>query len=928
MKNMLLFITALLTSTALLAQTADEALRLEGYAKNIAQFNRNNPQEKVYLHMDNRSYFIGDTIFFKAYVLNASTLQRTKVSEVLYVELLNESGIEMEHKKLKVVGGVCHGSFILKDSYRTGYYEIRAYTRYMLNFGNEKMPWMNIHKHVKEKNLNPYAITPEQRMTTSKPTLESVFPTPIWDQSIVADANHCQFTRVFPVYMKPEKPGEYKREKDWYPIHTQLAYPKETEEELRDDSLRIAFYPEGGMLVAGTASRIAIDVSDQWGREKSISGHITEGRNGKDTLATFRAGRRGRGTFTLTPERGKHYYAHIAYKDKEYRYALPQVDKSGYALCLTAPIAQGDAAFTVCASGIPDALIGWTLQCRGALTAFDTIGTTANTVHEVTIPRTNLIPGVNQLTLFNARGEVLAERLFFVSPPKERSTLSITTQLPDSLAPFEKVTLDFQAMAANGYFDHTHFSLSVTDAGECDETFDTGDIHSEMLLSSDLKGFIKDVDSYFRHTNDTAMRNDIDLLMMVQGWRRYEWQTMAGTVPYTPRYTPEYGLQLDGYVITDEAPEDKFADASSYKRLGNVAAHVTMIDPLITVDDTCHADSLGNYHMAFKRDFFGEVPMTIELRETADKAKRKGLVGRLKYAYPIIHRAFSPATTPYDYYQHHSPHDDELRTVINNYDWQMEGNIENVDIRKRHKQSSELYLDRPEIVVDYYKEWNYTIDRGIPNANIYDHKQYYANERDIDAKEAFLMGDEEYTHPSNENNEIRLNYTLGRSRLWGRIARLEDSLFTYTSGRKSRYQVYLMPKKINVYTNLVSREALSTPIDDDTDTRPFVVWKPEYYKRSLSPRTAPYMLKDGVRNTFIEGYSRVVSFYHRDYSGDELPDSADYRRTLYWNPSITTTPIGKAQVTFYNNARAKRIHIRAEGISRYGGLVVYDSEKK
>ena len=157
MRSILLFITALLTSTVLLAQTADEALQLEGYAKNIAQFNRNNPQEKVYLHMDNRSYFIGDTIFFKAYVLNASTLQRTKVSEVLYVELLNESGIEMEHKKLKVVGGVCHGSFILKDSYRTGYYEIRAYTRYMLNFGNEKMPWMNIHKHVKATHDNKQA---------------------------------------------------------------------------------------------------------------------------------------------------------------------------------------------------------------------------------------------------------------------------------------------------------------------------------------------------------------------------------------------------------------------------------------------------------------------------------------------------------------------------------------------------------------------------------------------------------------------------------------------------------------------------------------------------------------------------------------------------------------------------------------------------
>ncbi len=41
------------------------SLRLEGYATNIARFNRHFPQEKVYLHMDNRSYFIGDTLFSK-----------------------------------------------------------------------------------------------------------------------------------------------------------------------------------------------------------------------------------------------------------------------------------------------------------------------------------------------------------------------------------------------------------------------------------------------------------------------------------------------------------------------------------------------------------------------------------------------------------------------------------------------------------------------------------------------------------------------------------------------------------------------------------------------------------------------------------------------------------------------------------------------
>lgn len=91
MKNILLFITALLFSTVLLAQTADEALQLEGYAQSVLQFNHEYPQEKVYLHMDNRSYYIGETIWFKAYVMNALSLRPTHTSGVLYVELPYQS---------------------------------------------------------------------------------------------------------------------------------------------------------------------------------------------------------------------------------------------------------------------------------------------------------------------------------------------------------------------------------------------------------------------------------------------------------------------------------------------------------------------------------------------------------------------------------------------------------------------------------------------------------------------------------------------------------------------------------------------------------------------------------------------------------------------------------------------------------------------
>ena len=133
---------ALLYSSTQLAfgrSVANDVDDIKDYARNIIDFNREYPQEKVYLHMDNRSYFIGDTIWFKAYVMNATTLRPTDTSGVLYVELLNEKGVEMEHKKLRIVDGMCHGEFSLKEDYRTGYYEIRAYTRNMLNFGNDSV---------------------------------------------------------------------------------------------------------------------------------------------------------------------------------------------------------------------------------------------------------------------------------------------------------------------------------------------------------------------------------------------------------------------------------------------------------------------------------------------------------------------------------------------------------------------------------------------------------------------------------------------------------------------------------------------------------------------------------------------------------------------------------------------------------------------
>ena len=95
-------------------------------------------QEKVYLHFDNNCYFLGDTIWYKAYVVLADDNSPEPLSRILYVELLNEQGYLMERQQLRIdKQGQADGCFAICDTLFAGFYEVRAYTKWMLNFGYE-----------------------------------------------------------------------------------------------------------------------------------------------------------------------------------------------------------------------------------------------------------------------------------------------------------------------------------------------------------------------------------------------------------------------------------------------------------------------------------------------------------------------------------------------------------------------------------------------------------------------------------------------------------------------------------------------------------------------------------------------------------------------------------------------------------------------
>ena len=89
----LLYIIVLFLFGSISAQGQEsDAERLFAYFKKLSGFDNQYPREKVYLHTDNDAYMEGETLWFRAYVVRASTLRPDPVSKVLYVELLDDCG--------------------------------------------------------------------------------------------------------------------------------------------------------------------------------------------------------------------------------------------------------------------------------------------------------------------------------------------------------------------------------------------------------------------------------------------------------------------------------------------------------------------------------------------------------------------------------------------------------------------------------------------------------------------------------------------------------------------------------------------------------------------------------------------------------------------------------------------------------------------
>ena len=467
------------------AELEEKVDGLDRLVARLKAFGEKIPQEKVYVHLDNTSYFQGDTIWFAAYTRQTNTDRPSDVSRVLYAELYNNDGYLVERKMIDMKDGRGHGFFALNNPIQySGYYELRAYTRWQLNWG------LYEHKHSK------YA----SRWFVSKAT----------EKEFYRDYDKL-YSRVFPVYDKPQ--SQEHPERNMTARIMRRYYAKD--QEVRKQEL--TFYPEGGHLVAGVPNSIAFEAA--WDDGEWLEGTL---HFGQDSVRTVH---RGRGRFTFTPVSGKNpdiYF--MTAEGKKVKAELPKAEEEGVAMQLSENAGIWQVSLHVSGGLQPDSL-GLTVMHEGRLEAFHHIAGSGETI---VLGSQDWPAGIHQATVFDSRGRVYADRLFFVHGHGKETVPAAGSDAPLQVTaskkecqPYERVDLTVRGTARKA-----PISLSVKDGYQADRLFDNGNIMTEMLLSSEIKGFVPDPAWYFE-SEDEEHRTALDLLMMTQGWRRFEWQDMA-----------------------------------------------------------------------------------------------------------------------------------------------------------------------------------------------------------------------------------------------------------------------------------------------------------------------------------------------------------------------------------------------------------------
>ena len=824
------------------------------------------PKEKLYLHLDKPFYGAGEKIWFKGYLVNATTHQDNSQSNFIITELINRSDSIVERKKIRRDSLGFHNAFTLPATLPAGDYYLRGYSNWMLNEDPDFFFSRNIKIGNSIDNTIVSSIEYQQEDDTHY-TAEIKFTSNV--QAVFEN------TTIKYLYLengKIKNKGKKKTDENgWISISLpdlkspaarrievefddpQYIYKRTFHLPVFTNDFDVKFFPEGGALLSIPHQNVAFKAQGADGFSKEVEGFLFNSKG--DTLTNFRSEHNGMGIFTMNPVNNETYYVTVRTNDSiTKRFDLPAIEPKGISIAMSHY--KQEIRYEIQkteATEWPQKLF-LLAHTRGKLAILQPINP------KRTFGKMNdslFTEGITHFMLIDEQGNALSERLIFV-PDHKPNQWQITADQP-TYGKREKVSLQIAAKDNEGNPVEGTFSVSITDRKSIQPDSLADNILSNLLLTSDLKGYVEDPAYYFLNQDARTLRS-IDYLMMTHGWRRHKMENVLRTPSLNFTNYIEKGQTISGRIMG-------FFGANVKK------GPICVLAPKYNIIATTETDEKGQFIV--NTSFRDSTTFLVQART------KKGFAGvdilMDPPQYPVAtHKApyFNGATTFMEDY------------LMNTRDqYYMEGgmrvyNLKEVTVTaKRERPSSKsIYTGGintytvEEDRLQGYGQTAFDAASRLPSVTITNGSEIHIRNNSEPA--IIVIDDIVYEDASDILKDIQVSDMSSISLLRGADA------------------VILGPR--------ASGGAVVITLKD--------------------PRNLPARPAQGIITYTPLGYSESVEFYHPTYDTPEKKNAqrSDFRSTVYWNPELRLDAEGKATIEYYTPDSTAPEDIIIEGVDKNG----------
>ncbi|MET4081940.1 hypothetical protein ABIB40_001891 [Pedobacter sp. UYP30] len=515
--------------------------------------------EKAYLQTDKNTYFLGDTLWFKAYLFDKLSLSAAEKSKILYIELNDDTLDNVKRISIPISYGIGWAQIPLSPKqFHEGTYTLTAYTNWMQNTGSASFFRQRI--YIGKPSAQIWRIHPAIKLNDVgeldvKLVLSNADEKPVASKNIMALIRDSDKV-VYRKEMQTNAAGEInlalkltdKLKSEGLRLYISNATKDEPAQLLsiplnfnRPAKIDLQFLPEGGHLVNGLKSVVGIKALNEDGKGVDVSGTIFNSKNEKVT--EFKTVHKGIGKVSFTPSAGESYFATINdVNGNNLHYDLPKIETNGTVMHIESNAAKDSLILTIQFSKNLLTTSNYNLvgESRGFVSYARAIDA-ENTIIKVA---KNIFPsGIAHFSLLKDTTAV-NERLVYINQ-HDNFSLTLTTDKPiyasrDSIVLNLNVK-DNTGVAVNG----SSFSVAVTDDAQYKaDTLGNNSIATSLLFTSDIKGFVEQPSFYLKDTPESA--EALDNLMLTQGWVGLNWKNVF--TPKPVKFEAEKSIVVTGKV--------------------------------------------------------------------------------------------------------------------------------------------------------------------------------------------------------------------------------------------------------------------------------------------------------------------------------------------------------------------------------------------